>query len=645
MMQLIIVHFFKSLKMKKAAYSLLLLFFFTSCADQAKTVSIEKYSIEQFYKNKAISGGQFSSDASQLLVSSNESGIFNVYALPVDGSSPIQLTKSSVESNFAVSFIPNSKNFIFSADKGGDENSRLYFSNGDGTEKDLTPFEKSSNSFFGWADDDQSFFFSSNKRDPRFFDVYEMNISELEKEKPSAKIFYQNNDGLDAALISHNKRYVILTRTITTTDNQMMLHDRESGTTTELTPHEEEATYSPQFFSKDDQFLYYLTNEGNEFTYLVKLNLSTGEKETVFKKDWDIWYAYESKNGKYRVAGVNEDASTRIYITETATGNNVSLPEIKDGDITSVSISRDEKLIRLTVGTSTSPSNIYVYNFDTRELKKITETLNPEIKEEHLVQGKVIRYKSFDGLEIPSIYYEPKTATAGNKVPALVWVHGGPGGQSRVGYSSLIQYLVNHGYAVLAVNNRGSDGYGKTFFTMDDQKHGDVDLKDCIEAKKFLISTGVIDENKIGIIGGSYGGYMTMAALSFAPEEFAVGVNIFGVTNWLRTLKSIPPYWESFKKALYKEMGDPYTADSVRLYNISPVFHASNVTKPLMVLQGANDVRVLKVESDEIVEGVKANGVPVEYVVFDDEGHGFLKKENEIEGYGKVKTFLDKYLK
>lgn len=619
--------------------------FVISCAEHTKPIEIEQYTIDQFYKNKSIGGGQFSTDASQLLVSSNESGIFNVYALPVDGSSPIQLTKSSVESNFAVSFIPNSKNFIFSADKGGDENSRLYFSNGDGTEKDLTPFEKSSNSFFGWADDDQSFFFSSNKRDPRFFDVYEMNISELEKEKPSAKIFYQNNDGLDAALISHNKRYVILTRTITTTDNQMMLHDRESGTTTELTPHEEEATYSPQFFSKDDQFLYYLTNEGNEFTYLVKLNLSTGEKETVFKKDWDIWYAYESKNGKYRVAGVNEDASTRIYITETATGNNVSLPEIKDGDITSVSISRDEKLIRLTVGTSTSPSNIYVYNFDTRELKKITETLNPEINEEHLVQGKVIRYKSFDGLEIPSIYYEPKTATAGNKVPALVWVHGGPGGQSRVGYSSLIQYLVNHGYAVLAVNNRGSDGYGKTFFTMDDQKHGDVDLKDCIEAKKFLISTGVIDENKIGIIGGSYGGYMTMAALSFAPEEFAVGVNIFGVTNWLRTLKSIPPYWESFKKALYKEMGDPYTADSVRLYNISPVFHASNVTKPLMVLQGANDVRVLKVESDEIVEGVKANGVPVEYVVFDDEGHGFLKKENEIEGYGKVKTFLDKYLK
>jgi dipeptidyl aminopeptidase/acylaminoacyl peptidase len=170
-------------------------------------------------------------------------------------------------------------------------------------------------------------------------------------------------------------------------------------------------------------------------------------------------------------------------------------------------------------------------------------------------------------------------------------------------------------------------------------------LKDCVKGKDFLAGTGVVDMERIGIIGGSYGGYMVMAALTFTPEEFDVGVNIFGVTNWLRTLNSIPPYWESFRKALYEEMGDPNTADSVRLYNISPLFHTANVTKPLMVLQGANDPRVLQVESDEIVAGVKANGVPVEYVLFDDEGHGFRKKENEIVGYGKVKDFLDKYLK
>jgi dipeptidyl aminopeptidase/acylaminoacyl peptidase len=257
----------------------------------------------------------------------------------------------------------------------------------------------------------------------------------------------------------------------------------------------------------------------------------------------------------------------------------------------------------------------------------------------------VIRYPSYDGLEIPAILYKPHEASSKNKVPALLQIHGGPGGQSRLGFSSRTQYLVNHGYAVLAVNNRGSSGYGKTFNNLDNQRHGEDDLMDCVKAKDFLEGLAYVNMEKVGIMGGSYGGYMVMAALTYQPEVFAVGVNLFGVTNWLRTLKSIPPYWESFRKALYDELGDPFTEDSLRLYEISPLFHAHNVTKPLMVLQGANDPRVLQVESDEIVAAVKENGVPVVYVIFDDEGHGFVKKENQIEGYGKILEFLDKYLK
>ena len=224
-------------------------------------------------------------------------------------------------------------------------------------------------------------------------------------------------------------------------------------------------------------------------------------------------------------------------------------------------------------------------------------------------------------------------------------VHGGPGGQSGQYYNPLIQYLVNHGYAILAVNNRGSSGYGKTFYQMDDLNHGEKDLQDCIEGKNWLASQDIIDAESIGIMGGSYGGYMTMAALTFAPEEFDVGVNLFGVTNWLRTLKSIPPYWESFREALYKELGDPYTNDSIRLHKISPLFHTENITKPLIVLQGTQDPRVLKIESDEIVEGAKKNGVPVEYVLFEDEGHGFVKKENQIIAYSKILDFLDEHLR
>jgi dipeptidyl aminopeptidase/acylaminoacyl peptidase len=224
-------------------------------------------------------------------------------------------------------------------------------------------------------------------------------------------------------------------------------------------------------------------------------------------------------------------------------------------------------------------------------------------------------------------------------------VHGGPGGQTRTGYSSLIQYLVNHGYAVLGVNNRGSSGYGKSFYQMDDQNHGDKDLKDCIAGKDWLAAQDYIDSERIGIIGGSYGGYMVMQAMSATPDEFDVGVNIFGVTNWIRTLRSIPPWWESFKDALYKEMGDPNTQDSVRLYEISPLFHADKIKNPVMVLQGAQDPRVLQIESDEMVDEMKKNNVDVDYVLFEDEGHGFVKKENQIEAWTKILEFLDTRMK
>ena len=274
----------------------------------------------------------------------------------------------------------------------------------------------------------------------------------------------------------------------------------------------------------------------------------------------------------------------------------------------------------------------------------MTESLNPEINAADLVDSRVVRYKSFDGTEIPAILYQPQGATAQAKVPAIVRVHGGPGGQARMPYSAGVQFLVNHGYAVLDVNNRGSSGYGKTFFKADDQKHGREPLWDCVEAKKYLQTLDYVDGKKIGIMGGSYGGYMVLAALAFKPEEFNAGVDIFGVSNWVRTLQSIPPYWEAERKSLYAEIGDPNTQLDM-LREISPLFHADKITKPLLVLQGANDPRVIKPESDEIVEAIKKKKGVVEYVVFDNEGHGFTKKANEIRGNKAILDFLDKYLK
>ncbi|MCK4344527.1 MAG: S9 family peptidase [Bacteroidales bacterium] len=626
--------------MKKILIVLLLFAMFACTPQGEKPREVKQYTIEQFYKNVNVFGGSFSPDESLLLVTSNETGIYNAFALAVDGGEPIQLTNSTDESIFAISYFPEDDRILYVSDQGGNEINHIYLRNEDGSVIDLTPYEGARSQFAGWSRDEQSFFYLSNKRDPRFLDLYEMEINHFEN-----KMIYENTEGFNVGLISHNKKYLVLIKPITTNNNEMYLLDLESKEMKHLSDHEGDVQYSAMDFSLDDKILYYLTDEGSEFRYFMQYNMETEEREKILETNWDVWYAYHSYNEKYRVVGINEDAKTKIQIYNLETSKDVEFPEFETGEITSVSISRSEKLMRLSVGSSKSPTNLYVYSFESGDLTQLTNTLNQDINPDDLVDGKVIRYKSFDELEIPAIFYKPHIASVKNKVPALVSVHGGPGGQSRLGYSARIQYLVNHGYAIIAVNNRGSTGYGKTFYKLDDQKHGEADLMDCVEAKDYLASLDYIDTNKIGIIGGSYGGYMVMAALAFQPEAFDVGVNIFGVTNWLRTLKSTPSWWESFRKALFAEMGDPFTEDSIRLYRISPLFHAGNVTKPLMVLQGANDPRVLQVESDEIVEAVRNNDVPVEYVLFDDEGHGFVKRENEIEAYGKILIFLDKYLK
>jgi len=610
----------------------------SSCGPAART-DVPKYTIEQFYANERIGGGAFSPDESKLLISSNRTGIFNLFEISIADSAKRQLTTSAVESYFAVDYVPVTGEILYTADKGGNENDHLYLLAADGSSRDLTPGKDEKVSFLRWTADKKAFFFLSNKRTPRYFDVYRMTVGTW-----APTMVYRNDKGLNVEDIARTGDKVALNESITTSENRLFVHDVATGKMVEISDPAVPGTYSSAGFSNDGGMFFYTTDAGKEFQYLAKFDLKTSGRSTVFETNWDVMYSYTSEHEKYRVIGINQDAKNVLKVIDNATGADVPMPVIPDGDVLAVSIAPSEKVMRLTIGTSKSPSDVYVYEFESKKLSRLTNTLNPAISPNDLVAADVVRYKSFDGLEIPAIFYKPLTASSSNKTPALVWVHGGPGGQSRVGFSELIQYLTNHGYAVLAVNNRGSSGYGKTFFKMDDRNHGDKDLMDCVYGKKYLQSLQGIDGERIGIIGGSYGGFMTMAAMAFQPEEFNVGVNMFGVTNWIRTLKSIPPHWEAGRKALYAELGDPTTADSVRLYNISPVFHGGKVKNPVMVLQGANDIRVLQVESDEMVAAIRANNVPVEYVTFADEGHGFRKKENQIKGYGQVLAFLDKYL-
>jgi dipeptidyl aminopeptidase/acylaminoacyl peptidase len=320
------------------------------------------------------------------------------------------------------------------------------------------------------------------------------------------------------------------------------------------------------------------------------------------------------------------------------------LPGLPEGTVSRVAFSHSEKLMKLTVSSDTMPGNMFLFDLETMDVRQLTDTLNPEINRNDLVASTVVRFTARDGMVIPGPLYRPLGASADNKVPVMLWIHGGPGGQSRAGYSGEKQFLLNRGYALFAVNNRGSSGYGKSFLAADDRRHGREPLWDCVDAKEYLKTLDWVDPERIGIMGGSYGGYMVLAALAFEPEEFACGVDIFGVGNWLLTLENIPSYWESFREALYAEVGHP-VEDAAFLRETSPVFHGDKIKRPLLILQGANDPRVLQRESDDMVAAIRANGGTVDYLVFEDEGHGFRKSANRVKGFNTIVQFLDTHLK
>lgn len=608
---------------------------------ETKTVKpVTTYSAEIFFDTTSIMGSSLSPDGNKILVSSDETGIFSLYEVDIATGTKNQLTEFE-DTTYPVRYFPNDERVLFTKDAGGNERYHLFVRGTDGEVTDLTPGEETRANFNGFNDDGSAFYITTNQRDPKFMDLYKVNSENYE-----ITPVYQNTMGLDVGAISPNGRYIALFKSNSNRDSNTYILDTRLKTLKPhlITAHDEPAQYTPETFSKDNRYLFYATDAKGEFAQIWKYNLETEEHSPAIEDEWDVSFVYFSHSGRYRVSGVNADASTKVTILDMESGKEVLMPPLPNGSLRGVNFSKDERKMSFYLNADTSPSNLFVWEVGSSKAKQLTQTLSDAINPDDLVESTIVRFKSFDGLEIPGVLYKPKQASPTNKVPALVWVHGGPGGQSRTGYSATQQHLVNHGYAIFAVNNRGSSGYGKTFFHLDDKKHGTEDLQDIVYGKKYLQTLDWVDQDKIGIIGGSYGGFMTAAALAFEPEEFEVGINIFGVTNWVRTLKSIPPWWESFKKALYDEMGDPVT-DEARHRAISPLFHASNITKPLMVIQGANDPRVLQVESDELVAAVKENGVPVEYVLFDDEGHGFTKKENRITASNAYVTFLDKYLK
>ncbi|HEX3481838.1 MAG TPA: S9 family peptidase [Kofleriaceae bacterium] len=607
--------------------------------EAARPSSVKQYDAATLFKNVGVVPAGFSHDGSRALVSMDSSGVYNLYAIATAGGEPQRLT-TSTESQFAVSYFPADDRLLYSQDTGGNELDHLYVLDGQ-TARDITPGDKTKAMFLRFSRDGAWFWVTTNERDPKVFDLYRHSVKDYQRER-----VFTNTQAWSIGDISRDGRWLALDKSRSNANSDIYVVDlQKPGAEPRLiTPHQGDALHNTYGFTPDGKSLWYGTDGHGEFVQAWSYDLATGKARAEIAAAWDVAFVRFSETGRYRVSATNEDARTVLKVVDTTTGKDVALPALPSADITAAVFSRDETRMGVVLTSDRTPRDLWLVDVAGGAPRQLTHALNPAVDPADLVDAQVVRYASFDGLEIPAILYRPRQASPDHRVPAIVWVHGGPGGQSRRGYVAQIQHLVNHGYAVLAVNNRGSSGYGKRFFHLDDRRHGDVDLKDVTAARPYLASLPWIDGRRVAILGGSYGGYMVGAALAFAPDVFDAGIDIFGVMNWVRTLESIPPWWTSFRDSLYAEMGDPAT-DKARLQAISPLFHAEQIKKPLLVVQGKNDPRVLKIESDEIVAAVKRNGVPVEYLVFDDEGHGFRKQSNLIAAQEAYLKFLDTYLR
>ena len=613
---------------------------------QAQATSHPTYTAAQFFETTSYgmasgSGLAWSPDGRSVLISSDATGVFNAYALPAAGGAPVPLSASTGVATFAGSYFPNDARVLLTADSGGggSELTHVYVRELDGAVRDLTPGAEVKADLLGWSGDRSKFWITSNARDSSVFDVYSVDPTTYE-----TTLLFENPD-MNISAISPDGRWVALDKSISSANSDVYLVDLQGDKEPRLiTEHTGNVAYAAYDFTADSTGLILATNEHGEWNQAWRRDLATGETAPFIAADWDVSFVSFSPSGRYRVSGVNADAKTQLTLLDTTTGRPVTLNGLPDGDIGNIRFNADESRIAFTVSSDTSPNDVFVGDLATGQTRRLTTALNPAIDEDVLVEATIVRYPGEGGVMVPAVLYRPAGASAANPAPAIVLVHGGPGGQTRRGYSAMVQHLVNHGYAVLGANNRGSSGYGKTFFHMDDKAHGEADLRDIVAGGQWLRDQDWVADDQVGVMGGSYGGYITAAALAFHPTAFEAGVNIFGVTNWVRTLESIPAWWGANRIALYDEMGDPAT-DAVRHRAISPLFHASNIQRPMLVVQGANDPRVLQVESDELVAAVRANNVPVEYVLFPNEGHGFQRRDNRITAQEAYLKFLDQYVR
>jgi dipeptidyl aminopeptidase/acylaminoacyl peptidase len=393
-------------------------------------------------------------------------------------------------------------------------------------------------------------------------------------------------------------------------------------------------------FNKKNDTVYFLSDYEREFAALAYYKIKSGEIGWSILEKWDIVNYSFSKSGKFLIYTINEDGNSRTKLRNTKTGKTETL-KMTPGNVLDFEITPDEKKIILVFDGPQNPNDIYIYDIKKRKLRQITFSMIGGIPKSVFTIPKKVQYKAEDGVTISALLYIPQWMKKNSSNPAVVWPHGGPEWQEKNLFNKYMQIFNNAGYAVIAPNFRGSTGYGKTFQRMIYKDWGGKEFHDVLGAYDYLLNSGYVDKNRIAVVGGSFGGFMTLTCVTKAPERWKCAVDIFGPSSLFTFQESIPEHW---KPGVIELVGDP-VADKELLYNRSPINFVDNINCPIFIIQGKNDPRVVQSESDQMVEKLKSQNKEAEYLVLEDEGHGFSKVSNQILVWNKIIGFLDKHMK
>ena len=608
---------------------------------------------QKLFGNPSQVAGRLSPDGKYLAWIAPRDGVLNIYVVPTSApkaASPVTNERQRPIQHYFWS--PDSGQILFINDQGGDENFLLYSVDiAGGTQRKLTPFEKTRVMIVGISREVKNrILIGVNNRDPRWHDIHSLDLTTGELTP-----VLMNTGGYAPGFRADEQlkvRIASRSRPDGGSDFHRVVNNLVEAEPFEAVTLEDSQTTRPLHFTSNGQTLYWLDSRGRDTAVLIAQDLATGEKSVIAENaQADIRGTMaDPTTGVVEAYAINYLKNEWVPIGDAIKGDLDFLKRKLPGQITVTSRTDADDQWLVTVDPVTTPMSTQLYDRRAQTLTPLFVS-RPELVGAPLAAMQPLEIKTRDGLTMVSYLTLPPGCDAAGQgkpdcpVPMVLLVHGGPWWRDEYGYDEYPQWLANRGYAVLAVNFRGSTGFGKKFISAGDLQWGGKMHDDLLDAVDWAIAAGITTSDKVAIMGGSYGGYATLVGLAFTPEKFVCGIDIVGPSNLATFLATIPPYWEAIRAQFHQRMGDPTTPQGrALLRERSPLFAADQILRPLLIVQGANDPRVQASESEQIVDALRTQNIPVTYVVFPDEGHGFAHPQNSIAFAAVAENFLARYL-